>query len=140
MPPEKDILEMRSINPQTAKSGEISMRIRRFLIAAFVGIAVLPQGVLAQEAGCPAKVDPGLAVASLFQQELPGLEKIGQLKAVPSSQISRSNISIGFECLDRFILDPAKCYDKLAETGTKWARCQTGWCRCETVKGVYDFK
>ena len=116
------------------------MRIRWFLIAFLVGSAVLSQGLEAPKAGLPAKVDPGLSAASLFDGALPGLEKIGQLKAVPSSQIAQSDVSIGFECLDRFMFDPARCYDKLAETGTKWARCQTGWSRCETVKGVYDFK
>lgn len=70
---------------------------------------------------------------------LPGRNRIGQLRLVPSREISQSGVSIGFECLDRFMFDPDKCYDKLAASGVKWARCQTGWCRCEKEKGVYDF-
>jgi hypothetical protein len=110
------------------------------LLALLLGAALLTRSALAQAPEQPGMRDPGLAAAGLFEKELPGLAKIGQLKAVPSSLIVKSNISIGFECLDRFIFDPEKCYDKLAETGTKWARCQTGWSRCETVKGTYDFK
>ena len=70
---------------------------------------------------------------------LPGRNKIGQLRLVPSKEIRQSGVSIGFECLDRFMFDPDRCYDKLAAAGVKWARCQTGWCRCEKEKGVYDF-
>lgn len=103
-----------------------------------IGVLVCPAG--SQTLPGDAQKDPGLSAARLFDQALPGLDKIGRLKAVPSGQIEKSSISIGFECLDRFMFDPDKCYDKLAETGVKWARCQTGWSRCETVKGVYDFK
>jgi polysaccharide biosynthesis protein PslG len=53
-------------------------------------------------------------------------ERLGQLLHVPSNQIKASGVSIGFECLDRFIFDQGKCYDKLAAIGVKWARCQTG--------------
>ncbi|MBN2642107.1 MAG: beta-galactosidase [Victivallales bacterium] len=67
-------------------------------------------------------------------------KKIGQLKHVTSDSIKNSGVSIGFECLDRFLFDPEKCYDKLAAIGVKWARCQTGWCRCEKEKNVYDFR
>jgi polysaccharide biosynthesis protein PslG len=67
-------------------------------------------------------------------------KKIGQLKHMTSDSIKSSGVSIGFECLDRFMFDPEKCYDKLAAIGVKWARCQTGWCRCEKEKGVYDFQ
>ena len=115
------------------------MRLHDLLTALFLGFGVLAQSATAQESGQSYKVDPGLAAASLFDKGLPGLKAIGQLKAPSSRQIEKSNISIGFECLDRFIFDPEQCYDKLAETGTKWARCQTGWSRCETVKGTYDF-
>ena len=68
------------------------------------------------------------------------MEKIGVLKKRHSSEIKQSGISIGFECLDRMLFDPEKCYDKLAEAGVKWARCQTGWCRCEKEKEKYDFQ
>lgn len=37
------------------------------------------------------------------------------------------------------MFDPEKAYDKVAETGVKWARIQSGWARTETQKGVYDF-
>lgn len=89
-----------------------------------------PTPIQPQDASAAADVllDPALA-----------LKPAGKLKAVPSSQIAASGVSIGFECLDRFIFDPERCYDKLAASGIKWARCQTGWCRCEKQKGVYDF-
>lgn len=64
---------------------------------------------------------------------------LGVLRLVPSSEIDDSGASIGFECLDREMFDPTRCYDLLAATGVKYARCQTGWCRCERVKGVYTF-
>lgn len=67
------------------------------------------------------------------------LEELGNLKTLKSSEIKESPISIGFECLDREMFDPEKCYDPLANTGVKWARCQTGWSRCEKEKGRYDF-
>ena len=79
-------------------------------------------------------------VDDFFEKPLAGLNLIGKLKPVPSCKITRSGVSIGFECLDRYIFDPGLCYDKLAETGAKWARCQTGWCRCEKEKGKYDFQ
>ena len=68
------------------------------------------------------------------------MKKIGKLKTYLSSEINVSPISIGFECLDRELFDPNKCYDLIAKTGVKYARCQTGWARCEKQKGVYDFK
>ena len=64
---------------------------------------------------------------------------LGKLQPVPSQDITGSAISIGFECLDRGLYNPALCYDKLQAAGVKHARVQTGWCKCETVKGVYDF-
>lgn len=67
------------------------------------------------------------------------LEEIARIKMVSSKDIKASKLSIGFETLDRFLFKPEECYDKLAATGIKWARCQTGWNRCETVKGKYDF-
>ena len=68
-----------------------------------------------------------------------GITAIGKLRVRPAAEIKQSGISVGWECLDREIFDPEKCYEPLAEAGVKWARCQTGWNRCETVKGQYDF-
>lgn len=67
------------------------------------------------------------------------LNPIGKLKHYKSSEIDESYVSIGFECLDRELWNPDKCYDLLAESGVKHARVQTGWVRCEKEKGVYDF-
>ncbi|WP_080904851.1 beta-galactosidase [Parabacteroides sp. Marseille-P3160] len=77
---------------------------------------------------------------TIFADPALSIKQIGQLNMIPSHEIESSFLSIGFECLDREIFDPEKCYDKLGATGVKWARCQTGWNRCETVKGQYDFK
>ncbi|MFA5191296.1 MAG: beta-galactosidase [Verrucomicrobiia bacterium] len=103
--------------------------------ASFTGLL----SCLALLAGIPASAEPP-EVQDIFQNPSLAIKQIGCLKAVPSSQISGSGISIGFECLDRFIFDPERCYDKLGATGVKWARCQTGWNRCETEKGKYDFR
>ena len=67
------------------------------------------------------------------------MQKIGKLKVFSSAEIEKSCVSIGFEGLDRELFKPEKCYDLLAKTGVKYARCQTGWCKCEKEKGVYDF-
>lgn len=67
------------------------------------------------------------------------MELIGKLKAIPSDKIGESLVSIGFECLDRELFKPEKCYDLLAASGVKYARVQTGWAKCEVVKGVIDF-
>jgi len=67
-------------------------------------------------------------------------KEIGEIKHADSNAIKDSRLSIGFECLDRDMFEPDKVYDKLSETGIKWARCQTGWNKCEKQKGVYDFK
>ncbi len=67
------------------------------------------------------------------------MKKLGKLKIKPSSQIKESRIGIGFECLDRDLYNPEKCYDLFAQTGAKFARCQTGWAKTEKVKGVYDW-
>lgn len=68
------------------------------------------------------------------------MKKIGKLKTYSSKEIKLSPISIGFECLDRELFNPEMCYDLIAKTGVKHARCQTGWARCEKQKGVYDFR
>ncbi len=71
--------------------------------------------------------------------EVSFVEKLGMLKKYTSAEIENSRISIGFECLDRELFKPEKCYALLGKTGVKHARCQTGWVRCETEKGKYDF-
>ena len=68
------------------------------------------------------------------------MKKIGTLKTYKSSEIEDSIVSIGFECLDRKLFNPERCYGPLAESGVKYARVQTGWAVCETERGVYDFK
>lgn len=67
------------------------------------------------------------------------MELIGKLKRIPSADIDESLVSIGFECLDRELFKPEKCYELLGESGCKYARVQTGWAKCETSKGVIDF-
>lgn len=67
------------------------------------------------------------------------MQKIGKLSVIPSAGIDDSMLSIGFECLDRELFSPEKCYDLLGQSGVKWARVQTGWSRCEKIKGVIDF-
>ena len=66
-------------------------------------------------------------------------EWCGKLAWREADAIGDSRVSVGFECLDRELYDPERCYDPLAATGTKFARCQTGWFRCEREKGKYDF-
>ena len=68
------------------------------------------------------------------------MKTLGKLNTLTSDKIESSAVSIGFECLDRELFAPEKCYDKLAATGVKYARCQTGWIRCERKKGVYTFE
>lgn len=67
------------------------------------------------------------------------MKKIGKLRTYTSEEIENSYVSIDFSCLDRELFNPDKCYDLLAKTGVKHARCQTGWARCEKEKGIYDF-
>ena len=67
------------------------------------------------------------------------MKKIGRLRTYTSKEIENSYVSIGFKCLDRDLFNPEKCYDLLAQSGVKYARCQTGWAKCEKEKGVYDF-
>jgi len=68
------------------------------------------------------------------------MKKLGKLKIKPSSRIKESRIGIGFECLDRDLFDPEKCYDLFAATGAKFARCQTGWAKTEQQKGGYNWE
>ena len=68
------------------------------------------------------------------------LIKIGKVEPKSSNEIKYSRIGIGFEKLDRNIHDPEMAYDKMAETGIKWARLQSGWQRTESEKGVYHFE
>jgi len=75
----------------------------------------------------------------IFSDPTLKLKLIGRLKTRSAKEMESSSISIGFETLDRELFKPEACYDLLAETGAKWARCQTGWNRCEKTKGIYDF-
>jgi hypothetical protein len=68
------------------------------------------------------------------------MKKIGKLRTYTSKEIENSYVSIDFCCLDRDLFKPEKCYDLLAQTGVKYARCQTGWAKCELEKGVYNFE
>ena len=65
--------------------------------------------------------------------------KVGQIAPVPSLQIKRSKIGLGFEKLDRDVFDPEKAYAHVAASGVKWIRIQSGWARTEKKRGVYDF-
>lgn len=67
------------------------------------------------------------------------MQIIGKLKTYRSDELKKTRIGIGFECVDRDLIKPEKCYDLFAETGAKFARCQTGWAKTERVKGIYDF-
>ena len=65
---------------------------------------------------------------------------LGQMKTCYSSELpADSSVGIGFECIDRDVIRPEKCYNPLAACGAKYARCQTGWAKCEKEKGVYQF-
>jgi polysaccharide biosynthesis protein PslG len=68
------------------------------------------------------------------------MELLGKLKLYTSAEIADSRVSIGFECVDREVIDPDQCYDALGKSGVKYARCQTGWARCEKQKGRYTFE
>ena len=67
------------------------------------------------------------------------MKLIGKLKTKSSKDIKSTSIGIGFECYDRDLFSPEKCYDLAAATGAKFIRVQTGWARSEREKGVYDF-
>lgn len=68
------------------------------------------------------------------------MELIGRIPVYSSNEIEQNIVSIGFECLDRDMFNPEKCYNSLEKTGVKFARCQTGWAKCEKEKGKYDFE
>ena len=67
------------------------------------------------------------------------MQYIGKLKTFKSMEVEDSIVSIGFECLDRKLFNPERCYGPLAESGVKYARVQTGWAICERERGKYDF-
>lgn len=69
-----------------------------------------------------------------------GLKEVGKIKPKSSLEIKSSKIGLGFEKLDRDAFDPEKVYDRVCESGAKWARIQSGWQRTETEKGVYHFE
>jgi len=81
-----------------------------------------------------------LKARRVFENLPAGLAEIGTLRPRTAREIGDSRVAIGFECLDREMFDPNRCYDLVAESGAKYARCQTGWSRCEKEKGVYDFR
>ena len=69
------------------------------------------------------------------------MKLLGNLRIKSSLEIKEeSRVSIGFECVDRDLIDPKKCYDLLGKSGIKYARCQTGWAKTEKIKGIYDFE
>jgi len=67
------------------------------------------------------------------------LKAAGKLAPRPSSAITASPLSVGYETLDRKYFDPVKTYKHAAQLGVKWARCQTGWARTEKTRGQFDF-
>ena len=67
------------------------------------------------------------------------MKSIGTLKTKSADKIRHSRMSMGFECLDRDLFEPELCYERVKESGAKFARCQTGWARTETERGIYDF-
>ncbi|MBE7047438.1 MAG: hypothetical protein E7396_08535 [Ruminococcaceae bacterium] len=67
------------------------------------------------------------------------MKLLGKIKTYSSKEIKNSFVSVGFECVDRDLINPQECYDALRDSGIKYARCQTGWAKCEKEKGVYDF-
>lgn len=75
-----------------------------------------------------------------MNQSMQQLKKSGQIKPKASNEIKHSKLGLGFEKLDRDVFDPEKAYDKVAETGVKWARIQSGWQKTEREKGVYNFE
>lgn len=70
---------------------------------------------------------------------LEGFPLVGLVPPVASTAVKTSPIGLGFEKLDRAIVDPETAYDHLAALGVKWIRIQSGWARTERRRGVYDF-
>ena len=68
------------------------------------------------------------------------MQYIGTLKTYTSKEIEKNPVSIGFECVDRDLIKPEKCYDAIGNCGIKFARVQTGWAKTEKEKGVYNFE
>ncbi len=71
---------------------------------------------------------------------LPAASYAGQIMPTPSRDIRESRVGVGFECLDRDLIDPEVCYRRMGEAGVKWGRTQTGWWKCEKEKGVFTFE
>ena len=67
------------------------------------------------------------------------MQKIGELKILSSREVNQCFVSLGFECLDRGLVNGEKCYDLAGKTGAKFARITSGWGRTEREPGVYDF-
>ena len=53
------------------------------------------------------------------------MKSIGTLKTKSADKIRHSRMSMGFECLDRDLFEPELCYERVKESGAKFARCQT---------------
>ena len=68
------------------------------------------------------------------------MKKIGKLRTYTSKEIENSYVSIDFCCLDRDLFKAEMCYDALAKTGVKYARCQTGWAKTEKQKALEEKK
>jgi len=68
------------------------------------------------------------------------LEFVGKLPFPNSLSIESSIIGLGYETLDRDTFEPKLTYDKIVNSGVKWARLQSGWLKCEKEKGIYNFK
>ena len=58
-----------------------------------------------------------MSIAKVERTERCLMEHLGFLKSYNSSEVKESCVSIGFECLDRELFNPEKCYDLLAKTG-----------------------
>ena len=50
------------------------------------------------------------------------LKKVASIKPKSSNEIKYSKRGLGFEKLDRDAFDPEKVYDRVAESGAKWAK------------------
>jgi hypothetical protein len=83
---------------------------------------------------------PLLARCSYGTAAASGLESLGATPTRDSASIGASPLSVGYECLDRYLFQSEKTYDAAAHLGVKWARVQTGWSRCELEKGKFNFQ